>query len=141
LITGEAEYRTIGELYLTFTKDYSALAICSLVLAPIFLYDMFRQSHRIAGPLVRFQNSLKRLADGETVRPFKLRKNDLLTEFEAAFNEFLTYYATRVDIPVSAKPQPLSEAQADILERTIAQENELTLAALEGTDLAEAHRG
>jgi hypothetical protein len=136
LITGETEYQSIGELYMTFAMDYAALAICALALTPIFLFDMFRQSHRIAGPLVRFQNSLKQLAAGQTVVPFRLRKNDLLTEFEVEFNEFLTYYATRVDVPKGAETQPLalSEAEADILERTISQENETTLAALERTD-------
>lgn len=137
LITGETEYRTIGEIYVQFATDYAALAICALALTPIFLFDMFRQSHRIAGPLVRFQNSLKQLAAGETVRPFRLRKNDLLTEFEFEFNEFLTYYATRVDVPRTAEPAPpvLSEAQADLLEQTIAEDNQATLAALDRTEV------
>jgi hypothetical protein len=134
LITGETEYLTIGELYMQFAMDYAALAICAMALTPIFLFDMFRQSHRIAGPLVRFQNSLKQLSAGETVLPFRLRKNDLLTEFEVEFNEFLTYYATRVDRPNGSPPRELSEGEADILERTLARENETTLAALERTD-------
>src|SRR5436190_2002376 len=95
LIAGETETRTIGELYSSFAQDYAGLALCAILLAPIFLYDVFRQSHRIAGPLVRFQAVLKRMMAGEKVSPVKLRKDDLLNEFQAVFNEFVVFYAAK----------------------------------------------
>ena len=95
LIAGETESRTMGELYATFAQDYAGLALCAILLAPIFLYDVFRQSHRIAGPLVRFQSVLRRMMADEKVSPIKLRKDDLLTEFQNVFNEFVVFYAAK----------------------------------------------
>lgn len=97
LITGQAEHQTLGTVYRQFSEDYATLAICAVLLAPIFLYDIYRNTHRIAGPLVRFQNSLKRMIDGGVVKPFKLRDGDLLTDFQDVFNEFLEHYNKLVE--------------------------------------------
>jgi len=115
LIAGDTEVRTIGQLYSTFASDYAGLALCAVLLAPIFLYDVFRQSHRIAGPLVRFQSVLKRLIAGERVSPVKLRKDDLLTEFQTVFNEFIAYYNEKHGS--STSDDKLNEREAAILEQ------------------------
>ena len=115
LITGETETRTLGELYSVFSRDYAALALCAVLLAPIFLYDVFRQSHRIAGPLVRFQATLRRMIAGERVSPVKLRKGDLLTEFQTVFNDFIVYYNEKNGLtPCSDK---MNSREAAILEQ------------------------
>jgi len=116
LITGESESQSLGAVYSQFTEDFSMLAICAILLAPIFLYDLYRNSHRIAGPLVRFQNSLKRMMNGETIRPFKLRDGDLLTEFQDVFNDFLVHYNKLVE--KEAPPRSvMSEDDAARVER------------------------
>ncbi|QDT52518.1 hypothetical protein Pan44_05300 [Caulifigura coniformis] len=115
LIAGDTEVRTIGQLYATFASDYAGLALCAVLLAPVFLYDVFRQSHRIAGPLVRFQTVLKRMIAGERVSTVKLRKDDLLTEFQDVFNEFIEYYNQKHGLaPNDAR---MNEREAAILEQ------------------------
>ncbi|HVJ66584.1 MAG TPA: hypothetical protein VM510_01300 [Caulifigura sp.] len=115
LISGDTETRTMGQLYATFASDYAGLALCAILLAPIFLYDVFRQSHRIAGPLVRFKAVLQRMIAGERVSPVKLRKDDLLTEFQATFNEFIVYYNQKQGIGEPA--EKLNDREAAILEQ------------------------
>ncbi len=115
LIAGDAETRTLGQLYSTFSQDYAGLALCAVLLAPIFLYDVFRQSHRIAGPLVRFQSVLRRLIAGEKTSPVKLRKDDLLTEFQAVFNEFIAFYNQKHGAADSG--DKLNDREAAILEQ------------------------
>jgi hypothetical protein len=116
LITGDGEYQSIGQIYSKFTSDFSTLLICAVLLAPAFMYDMIRNTHRICGPLVRFQNSLKKMIAGEKVAPFKLRDHDLLVQFQDVFNEFLEYYNAKVaNLP--AGEVKLSSRDAAILEQ------------------------
>jgi hypothetical protein len=115
LIAGETETRTMGELYTAFAQDYAGLALCAILLAPIFLYDVFRQTHRIAGPLVRFQSVLRRMMAEEKVSPIKLRKDDLLTEFQAVFNEFIAFYSAKHAGDV--KGEQINDREAAILEQ------------------------
>ena len=86
------ESMSFVQLYTQFWNDYSPLLSCAGLLLPIFVWDLLKMTHRVAGPLVRFQNTLKRLEAGETVPPIKLREGDLLTEFQDAFNNFMKHY-------------------------------------------------
>ncbi len=115
LITGDSAPRSLGELYTEFASDYAGLALCAILLAPVFLYDVFRQSHRIAGPLVRFKSVLQRMIAGEKVSPVKLRKDDLLTEFQQVFNDFIEYY-NQMNRTASGSDK-LHEREAAILEQ------------------------
>jgi hypothetical protein len=116
LIAGDGESQTIPQLYSTFAQDYAGLALCAVLLAPIFLYDVFRQSHRIAGPLVRFNSVLRRMIAGEKVSPVKLRKDDLLTEFQAVFNEFIVFYNEKNGVAPIGKVEAV-DREAEILEQ------------------------
>lgn len=113
-IANDGETQTLSETYEQFSRDYASVAVCAIVLAPIFLYDIFRNTHRIAGPLVRFQNALKRITQGERVEPFLLRKRDLLTEFNEVFNEFLEFYNRKLD---QQAPAIMSDRDAAIVEQ------------------------
>jgi len=136
LIAGEAELKTIPQLYASFAEDYAGLALCAVLLAPIFLYDVFRQSHRIAGPLVRFNAVLRRMIAGEKVSPVKLRKDDLLTEFQAAFNDFIAFYNAKNSGTVG-KGDLLNEREAAILE----QVTQVRAAVLQEVQTMTAHSG
>lgn len=70
---------------LTWNRGGPAL-IGSILLLPIVLFDCVRASHRIVGPAVRLRNCMKRLANGETVAPIKLRDGDHWVEFADEFN-------------------------------------------------------
>lgn len=56
-----------------------------------------RQSHRIAGPMVRFKRHLRSLAAGEVPPPLRTRRNDMLKEEVACLNEAVDGIAARID--------------------------------------------
>ena len=58
---------------------------------PVFLLDILKTTHRIAGPLVRFENSLLKMRSGEPIEPIRLRDNDMLHEFCDQFNAYIEY--------------------------------------------------
>jgi hypothetical protein len=63
--------------------------VMSLLALPIVFWDSIRFSHRIAGPVKRIGNDMRRLADGEPVFPVKLRANDFCHELAENFNLLL----------------------------------------------------
>jgi hypothetical protein len=71
-----------GEIW----QRYSLLIIVTLGLVPYFLYDMIRLTHRVAGPMVRFGNVLRRAAQGESVEPVQFRKSDYWQELAHDLN-------------------------------------------------------
>jgi sensor histidine kinase YesM len=60
-----------------------------LILVPVMAWDTIRFSHKLVGPLVRFRKTMQDVADGEPVRPIKLREGDYLTEMRDDFNRML----------------------------------------------------
>ena len=84
-----AQAVTVFELYRSFAAQNYPVVVCALAVFPVVLWDMLSQTHRIAGPLVRFQNALRQLAAGHYVGKVKLRKDDLLMDFQEAFNDYL----------------------------------------------------
>jgi methyl-accepting chemotaxis protein len=63
--------------------------VCLLILAPVAAWDSIHFTHRIVGPLVRFRQAMQAIAEGEAVRPIKLREGDHLTELRDDFNAML----------------------------------------------------
>lgn len=61
-------------------------AVLALLLVSL---DSVRVSHRIAGPVFRFRETLRRLRDGEAVGEIRLRESDLLQELADDLNEML----------------------------------------------------
>src|SRR6516225_7944776 len=70
-------------------RNYLPVIICLLVLIPVMAWDTIHFSHRLVGPLVRFRKTMQAIADGESVRPIKLRDGDYLTELRDDFNKML----------------------------------------------------
>lgn len=104
-----------GELYSTFWAKYYPLAISALLLLPFLLYDVVKSTHRIVGPLVRFENIFKKLQAGERIENVKLRKNDLLDDFARAFNGFLGFYNQQQDEQKNSQSAPISAAEEQLL--------------------------
>jgi hypothetical protein len=99
------------ELYGQFVIDYYPMALCAMIILPAFMLDFVRLTHRIAGPLVRFRHALNDMMAGQTVEKVDLRKGDLLSEFQEAFNEFLDFYnGQRKPAAVPAAAQAVSTA-------------------------------
>lgn len=101
------------ELYVTFGRHYFPIIICSLAMLPVFLVDLVRLSHRIAGPLVRFRSVLDDMIAGRPTQRIRLRKGDLMMELEEKFNQYIDVYEQE---RLRRCPEPkLSEEQAALL--------------------------
>jgi nitrogen fixation/metabolism regulation signal transduction histidine kinase len=74
---------------LELLNRYLAVWVCLFLLVPVMAWDAIRFTHRIVGPIVRFRRVVRDIAQGEPVRPIKLRAGDFLTEFRDEFNEML----------------------------------------------------
>lgn len=89
--TSSGLHMPIGDMYNQFLLDYYPIIFCAVVALPIVLVDLMNLSHRIAGPLVRFEAALNDLMAGKDVRKVTLRKGDLMVEFQAEFNKYLDW--------------------------------------------------
>jgi hypothetical protein len=75
--------------YASVMADNAPALVCLAILMPIMAYDALRFSHRLVGPMVRFRKAMNAIAEGEPVRPIKLREDDFLTELRDDFNKML----------------------------------------------------
>lgn len=109
-----------GALYWSFTLKYYPMLLAAFAVLPLLLYDSIRTTHRIAGPLVRFRNTLRKLEAGERVEEVRLRDGDLLVEFQNEFNQFLKFYNRQCD-PLPDTMAPEDEMQLLDIAREIQQ--------------------
>jgi len=86
----------LNEMYGKFLTEYLPIAVAATLLWPIVIYELVRQTHRIAGPLVRFSNAMRDMMAGKTIQPVKLRDGDMLGDFEKIFNEFIAFHQAKV---------------------------------------------
>ncbi len=98
------------DLYLDFARAHVDLAVCAVAIFPLFLWKALRLSHRIAGPLERFRYALESLQRGEQVKPLTLRRDDLLVDYQRAFNRYLAHLEretrSRAGLPKSTRAEP-----------------------------------
>jgi hypothetical protein len=80
---------TYWERYLQFAQAHLDFVICAAATFPLFFWNALQLTHRIAGPLERFRDTLECLQRGESVKPLTLRRDDLLVEYQRAFNRYL----------------------------------------------------
>ena len=90
--------------------------VCLLILVPVMAWDTIRFSHKMVGPLVRFRKTCQAIANGEPVRPIKLRDGDYLTELRDDFNKMLEELQKR-GVPV-IKPADPAKEQKDEVKKT-----------------------
>ncbi len=100
-----------GRQFLEMVRNYFPVIICLLVLIPVMAWDTIRFSHRLVGPLVRFRKTMQAIADGEAIRPLKLREGDYLTEVRDDFNRMLEELQKR-GVPVIKPADPAQELDA-----------------------------
>ncbi len=89
-----AEPRQFSDLYGQFVHEHQSLWLCALAILPIVLWDLLKFSHRVVGPLVRFQRTLQSLTAGQTVQEVRLRNGDLLFDLQTTFNQYLASLRT-----------------------------------------------
>jgi hypothetical protein len=87
--------------YLGYLDQQKTLLGASLLVSPVLLYDLFKFSHRIAGPLYRCRKMIQEMARGQTVPEFKPREHDLMREFFQDFNALIKEWNARVGSPVN----------------------------------------
>jgi hypothetical protein len=81
--------QNLGAQLLGMLRDYLPVGVCLLVLVPVMAWDAIRFSHRLIGPMVRFRRTMQSVAQGEAVRPIKLREGDYLNDLRDDFNAML----------------------------------------------------
>ena len=86
--------RSFADLYGQFLRENSSLWLCAFAILPIVLWDLLKFSHRVVGPLVRFQRTLEGLTAGQAVPEVRLRQGDLLFDLQTTFNEYLASLRT-----------------------------------------------
>jgi hypothetical protein len=109
----DTDQQSFAERYETFAWQNRLLIFGALAAGPILVWDVVRCTHRVAGPLLRLENTLWRMAKGETFREIRFREGDWIGSLERALNAYL---ASRVAAaasapapPEPAAPQPQSE--------------------------------
>jgi hypothetical protein len=121
-VTADDAQSTFLQSYKSFAWQNRLLIFGAGAAGPIFLWDVVRCTHRVAGPLVRLENTLLRMAKGETVQEIKFRKGDWLTSLERALNIYLasraaatqeTAQSTAEFAPAPAVSDPRVVAQGD----------------------------
>jgi len=112
------------EYYGKFFEVNKSILICAVAICPILLWDTLRVTHRIAGPIVRFKDVLKRLTEGEKVTKIELRDNDLMEDLRDAFNEFLASRANTESIR-SASRSAKDDAIDQVIDGVARQTEEL----------------
>jgi hypothetical protein len=96
--------------YASVMVENAPALVCLALLMPVMAYDAIRFSHRLVGPLVRFRRTMESIANGEAVRPNKLREGDFLNELRGDFNKMLEALQKQ-GVPVllpheDAEPEP-----------------------------------
>jgi len=104
--------RTASFFFVSFVLIILIVAI-GIALAGLILFVLL--SHRIAGPLYRFEKALKQIEEGDLTARINLRKSDQLVELKEAFNSL----AHSLDARVGTIKAGLSE-----IERALAVNND-----------------
>ena len=88
--------KVTGELYFGFLWKQKSMLVAMFAIAPIFLYDLVKFSHRVAGPLYRCRTLMRDMASGKAVPAITPRKHDLMQELLEALNRLIVVWNARV---------------------------------------------
>lgn len=102
-------FRPFSVLILEGWTATAPVLVVLVAMLPIFVWDTLTLSHRFAGPMLRFQSTIKSLNAGESIRPVKLRKGDFWTEFADDLNVLIERLESEEQ---SDTPEPTEEAVA-----------------------------
>ena len=120
-----AEPRSFSDLYGQFVREHHSMWLCAAAILPIVLWDLLKFSHRVVGPLVRFQRTLESLSAGKTVQEVRLRRGDLLMDLQGTFNQYLASLRNlQADRELAPQPNNSGESDArnDLIESQLAEE-------------------
>lgn len=83
--------RTLAEHCQTVLARWGVVALATLVLLPLVLYDLVVVSNRFVGPVFRLRKALRALAAGQHVAPLQFRENDYWRGLADEFNGIAAY--------------------------------------------------
>jgi methyl-accepting chemotaxis protein len=78
-----------GRLMAVFRTVYLAFAVNLVLAAPVLFYLSLRVSHRLAGPLPKIYDTLRKVGQGDLEQKLVLRRNDELLDLADAINEMI----------------------------------------------------
>jgi hypothetical protein len=93
---GQGSMKGLGRAYTDYLWKQWPLLLTFLITMPLFLYDLLKLSHRVAGPLYRCRRVMLEMAAGKPVDEFRPRKYDLMRELFAAFNALIVTWNARL---------------------------------------------
>ncbi len=120
-----AEPRPFSDLYGQFLREHQSMWFCAFAILPIVLWDLLKFSHRVVGPLVRFQHSLESLTAGESIHEVRLRNGDLLFDLQTTFNQYLASLRTlQSDSELAAQTGGVNESNSghELIESQLTEE-------------------
>jgi sensor histidine kinase YesM len=97
--------------FLETLRSNAPVFVLLLILVPVMAWDTIRFSHKLVGPLVRFRRTMQAIAEGQSVRPIKLRDGDYPTELRDDFNKMLEELQKR-GLPVIKPADPATDEDA-----------------------------
>lgn len=102
------------EQYGHFVADYWPIFVCFVIVVPALAWDAMKFCHRVAGPIIRFRQVARDLAERKPVRRVRLRHNDELKELQNDFNAMLETLAA--DHAIDLIERRRIEAKAEHME-------------------------
>jgi hypothetical protein len=85
------------------------LAIGSLLVLPLVIYDMLRLSNRFAGPIFRMRRTLRKVAANGAVENVQLRDGDFWGDFAEELNAALALMDSQRQQPGDEADRPVEE--------------------------------
>ena len=94
-------YYAEGSQFWKFVDMYALSSeILTFSLTAAFVLAFFCQiiiTHQVCGPLVNFKNSFNKISQGDLTRKVHLRKNDLLKNEAAQFNQMIDHLSAHIE--------------------------------------------
>lgn len=110
ILMGQTAFNA-GEFGRQFFTDSRPLFLAMLVFCPLMIWDMMKYSHRIAGPLYRFNKAMRDHIAGTPLQAVKLRDDDMLKDFQDTYNEFVEYIKQKQTPEIATEAPDAEEAQ------------------------------
>ena len=98
-----------GDFFLVPFVLMTLIVVLGISLAGMIVFILL--SHRIAGPLYRFEKALEQLKDGDLTTVVHLRNTDQLLELQNSLNSFIETLAKRMSV-IKTKLEETQEALA-----------------------------
>ncbi|HEY3347930.1 MAG TPA: methyl-accepting chemotaxis protein, partial [Nitrospirota bacterium] len=91
---GTLKIQQTTDMLLPYIIISNALAIALVAVAGVMISLVY--SHRIAGPLYRFEKDLEAIKQGDLTRRIKLRDGDQFSEMAEQINSFTDFFDTKI---------------------------------------------